>query len=481
MNPYGKPDAEGATPDSGHAHEHDDGHDHGDSHRHDEHGHPHAAEAGRDHPHPAAAGGHEHDAHEDHGDHGAHSDHGGHGDHGHHGHGDHGHGDHGHGDHGAHGDHGHGDHGAHGDHGHERAHEAHGGNGHDHDADGGHAHSGGGVVGFVRNLIAPHSHDAADSVDSALESSAKGIRAVKISLVALLVTAAAQVALVLVTGSVALLADTIHNFSDALTAVPLWIAFVLGRRQANRRYTYGYRRAEDLAGIFIVGMIAFSAVLAGWESIRRLVDPQPISNLGLVMAAGVLGFLGNELVALYRIRVGREIGSAALIADGYHARTDGFTSLAVVIGAIGVGLGFPQADPLIGVLITVAILWILKDAARQVVGRLMDAVDPELVDRIERRAATIAGVEGVSGVRVRWIGHRLEASLHATVDCDVSVSAGHRVAEAVRRDLIGSIRGLDDVLVHVDPCGHDGLDPHADVAVGWPAGTKTALAGPPGT
>ncbi len=333
---------------------------------------------------------------------------------------------------------------------------------HDHGCGHGEVHDGPlGPLGRLRAVLAPHSHDAADAVDSALESSAKGIRAVKISLAALALTAFAQVAIVVVTGSVALLADTIHNFSDALTSVPLWIAFILGRRAANRRYTYGYRRAEDLAGLFIVGMIAFSAVLAGWESVNRLIHPQALQNVGLVMVAGVVGFLGNELVALYRIRVGNEIGSAALIADGYHARTDGFTSLAVVLGAIGVAAGFPQADPLIGLLITIVILWVLKNAASQVAGRLMDAVDPELVDRVEHQARHVAGVQDVSGVRIRWVGHRLEASLHAVVDCDATVAAGHEIAEAVRHDLLHEVRGLDDVLVHVDPCGHDGRDHHA--------------------
>lgn len=346
---------------------------------------------------------------------------------------------------------------------------------HDHD----HEHDHGGRLGRLRALIAPHSHDAADSVDSALESSAKGIRAVKISLAALMITAVAQVAIVLVTGSVALLADTIHNFSDALTSVPLWIAFVLGRRAANRRYTYGYRRAEDLAGLFIVGMIAFSAVLAGWESVNRLVNPQPLTNIGLVIAAGVIGFLGNELVALYRIRVGKEIGSAALVADGYHARTDGFTSLAVVLGALGVLVGFPQADPLVGLVITVVILWVLKGAAGQVFGRLMDAVDPELVDSVEHRAGHVTGVQDVSGVRIRWIGHRLEASLHAVVDCDATVAAGHEIAEAVRHDLLHNIRGLDDVLVHIDPCGHDGRDHHAAAAHHAPDTSPRDLVGEP--
>lgn len=322
----------------------------------------------------------------------------------------------------------------------------------------------GGLIGFLQSLFQPHSHDSADSVDSVLDSSAKGIRAVKISLFVLMATAGAQVVLILVTGSVALMADTIHNFSDALTSVPLWIAFILGRRAANRRYTYGYRRAEDLAGLFVVGMIALSALFVAWESISRLIEPTPITNLGLVMGAGIVGFLGNELVALYRIRVGQEIGSAALVADGYHARADGFTSLAVVAGAIGVMLGFPAADPLVGLLITAAILWILKGAARQVFGRLMDAVEPALVDDIEQRAQRVTGVQGVDGVRVRWIGHRLEASLHATVDCEVSVADGHRIAESIRHDLFHEIKGLDEVLVHVDPCGHDGQDPHASGA-----------------
>jgi cation diffusion facilitator family transporter len=373
----------------------------------------------------------------------------------------------GHDHHGA-SDHAHGpDHG----HGHGSGRHDHHANGADHHGASDHAHGHSdhahgparrGFLGFLRSLAVPHSHDAADSIDSALVTSARGIRAVKISLVILLSTATLQLLLVLVTGSVALLADTIHNFGDGMTSIPLWIAFVLGRRAATRRFTYGYRRAEDLAGIFIVIMITLSALLAGWESINRLLEPRAIENVGLVLAAGVIGFLGNELTALYRIRVGKSIGSAALVADGYHARTDGLTSLAVVAAALGVMAGFPQADPIVGLIITVVILWVLRGAARQVFGRLMDSVDPGLVDQIERHAGEVAGVESVSGVRVRWMGHRLEASLRATVDCEMTVAAGHEVAEAVRHRLLHGIRGLDEVLVHVDPCGHDGRDPHSD-------------------
>ena len=287
------------------------------------------------------------------------------------------------------------------------------------------------------------------------------MRAVKVSLAALMLTAALQLLVVWQTGSTALLADTIHNFSDALTSVPLWIAFVVGRRAANRRYTYGYGRAEDLAGLFIVVMIAFSAVLVGWESVQRLFDPVEISDLWLVGLAGIIGFVGNEAVAIYRIRVGNEIGSQALVADGLHARTDGLTSIAVVVAAIGVAAGFPLADPLIGLVITVVILWILRDVARSVFRRLLDAVDPTLVDEIERVAGSVEGVKEVETVQVRWMGHRLRASTNLVVDCGLTVAQGHDIAEAVRHELFHQVRGLDTVVVHLDPCEHGDSDHHA--------------------
>jgi cation diffusion facilitator family transporter len=319
-----------------------------------------------------------------------------------------------------------------------------------------------GLIGSVRHFLAPHSHDPAAGFDSALESSRKGVFAVKVSLLALMLTAVLQLLIVFQTGSTALLADTIHNFSDALTSVPLWVAFVIGRRAANRRYTYGYGRAEDLAGLFVVAMIALSALLVGWESLQRLFDPAPISDLWLVGLAGVVGFLGNEAVAIYRIRVGRQIGSQALVADGLHARADGLTSIAVVIAAVGVGLGFPLADPIIGLIITLAILWVLRDAARAVFRRLMDAVDPALVSDIERVAGAVDGVLQVEKVRVRWMGHRLIASTDLVVNCQLTVAAGHDIAESVRHTLFHQVGRLDTVIVHLDPCEHEGSDHHAD-------------------
>lgn len=335
--------------------------------------------------------------------------------------------------------------------GHHQAHDHE----HDHQA---------GFKAWVGGLLRPHSHDAADSVDSALESNARGIRAVKISLVALLATAVAQAAIVLLTGSVALFADTVHNFSDALTAVPLWIAFALSRRPPNRRYTYGYGRAEDLAGVFIVAMIALSAVLAGWESVRRLLDPQPLSYPWVVVAAGLVGFAGNEFVALYRIRIGRQIGSAALIADGLHARTDGFTSLAVVLGAAGVMAGFPLADPIVGMVITIAILFVLKGAARDIYRRLMDAVDPALVGLTEITLAETPGVAAVESVRLRWIGHRVHAEAAIAVDPTLSVVQAHGIATEANHRLLHRVPKLARAAVHVSPHGADGDEQHRLVA-----------------
>lgn len=320
---------------------------------------------------------------------------------------------------------------------------------HDHD---GHEHAGG-LLGAVREIFAPHSHDHADSVDDALESSEQGIRAVKISLIALGVTAIFQLVIVFLSGSVALAADTVHNFSDALTAIPLWIAFVLGRRAATKRYTYGLGRVEDLAGLFVLLMISLSAAVAGYQAVRRLIHPVAIDHLGWVAAAGVIGFIGNELVALYRIRVGRQIGSAALVADGLHARTDGFTSLAVVLGAVGVWLGFPLADPLVGLLITVAILMVLRTAARDVFARLLDGVDPHLVETAEQALAAEPGVIGVRHVRMRWIGHRLHADAELDIDPAITLSDAHQLAHHAEHTLTHAVPKLSSALIHAYPAG----------------------------
>lgn len=307
---------------------------------------------------------------------------------------------------------------------------------------------------MIKEIFAPHSHDAADSVDDTLESTAAGIRTVKISLLVLGLTALIQIVIVVMSGSVALAADTIHNFADALTAVPLWIAFALGAKPATRRYTYGFGRVEDLAGSFVVAMITMSAIIAGYEAIARLIHPQQIEHVGWVALAGLVGYIGNEWVALYRIRVGHRIGSAALIADGLHARTDGFTSLAVLCSAGGVALGFPLADPIVGLLITAAILAVLRTAARDVFRRLLDGVDPAMVDAAEQALAARPGVQAVRSVRMRWIGHRLHADAELDVDPALDLAQAHRIAHDAEHELTHTVPKLTTALIHAYPAEH---------------------------
>lgn len=316
-----------------------------------------------------------------------------------------------------------------------------------------------------------HTHGA---VDPSIATSERGMWAVKWSFVGLFVTALLQVVVVALSGSVALLSDTIHNFGDALTAVPLWVAFALTRLGASRRFTFGYGRVEDLAGVIVVLIILFSAVVAGHQAVDRLLNPQPIELLGAVAAAALVGFVGNEAVAIFRIRVGRQIGSAALIADGYHARTDGWTSLAVLVGAIGVWLGYPLADPIVGLLIAGAILVIVWQSGKTVFSRLLDGVDPEVIEEICHSAQHVPGVEDVAEVRARWLGHRLRAEVNVAVDPDLSVAEGHAIAREVNHRLLHELPYLDMAVVHVDPVQeageehhriaahtHDGLPPHA--------------------
>jgi cation diffusion facilitator family transporter len=331
-------------------------------------------------------------------------------------------------------------------------------------AHGPHGRHPGGVPDWLRHAFAHlgHLHAAHERTDTVLETSDRGIWALKVSLAGLGLTALPQLIVVLFSGSVALLADTIHNFGDAATSIPLWIAFSLGKRAATRRFTYGYGRAEDLAGVVIVALILFSAGVAAYESVVKLLDPQPISHLGWV-AAAIIGFVGNEAVAIFRIRVGREIGSAALVADGQHSRVDALTSLAVLVGVTGVALGAPILDPLVGLGITIAILFIAKDAAIEIGLRLMDAVEPEVVDGIEQAAAAVSGVIAVHDVRVRWLGHKLQAEVHIVVDEDLPTRASHRLAEEVRHAIFHAEPRLGAVFVHVDPCGHGGEHAHAEV------------------
>lgn len=316
------------------------------------------------------------------------------------------------------------------------------GHGHDHD---------GGAEGHG------HTHGV---IDPSLSSSERGIWAIKWSFVILAITAALQMIVVFISGSVALAADMIHNVADATTAIPLWIAFVLVRRKPTPTFNYGLGRVEDLAGMAIILIILFSAIVAAWESVDRLMNPEPITQLLWVAIAGVIGFVGNEAVAIFRIKVGREMNSAALIADGYHARTDGLTSLAVVIGAAGVWAGFPLADPIIGLLITIAIFGIVWQSARAVITRSLDGIEPSVTDEIRHAAEHVPGVRGVVDAKARWLGHKLRAEVTIAVDTSLSVADANAIAARLESELQAHIAPLEAVSVQFD---------HSDAVFNLPA------------
>lgn len=322
-----------------------------------------------------------------------------------------------------------------------------------------------------------HGHDHSHGiVDPAIVTSERGLWAVKWSFAALMATAVLQLFVVFLSGSVALLADTIHNFADATTAIPLAVAFLLARRKPSARFTFGYGRVEDLAGVAVVLTILFSAIVAGYESLQRVLHPQDVSYLWAVIAASIVGFVGNEAVAIFRIRVGREIQSAALIADGYHARVDGWTSLAVLFGTLGVWLGYPLADPIVGLIITAAIFAIVIQSGKSIFTRMLDGAEPQVIEQIRQVAAHVPQVKEVSEVRARWLGHRLHAEINIAVNPQMTVAEAHAVATEVRHQLLHRLRYLSLVVIHVDPAdqsgeahhrieghAHDGLPLHSHV------------------
>ena len=322
-----------------------------------------------------------------------------------------------------------------------------GGHEHGHDHGHGHHHSHGDGHGHG------HTHGV---IDASLTTTARGIWAIKWSFAILAVTAALQLVVVFVSGSVALLADTIHNIGDTTTAIPLWVAFALVRRGTSKRFPYGLGRVEDLAGILIVLIILSSALVAGYEAIDRLLHPQPVTALGWLALAGFIGFIGNEAVAVFRIRVGRQMNSAALIADGYHARTDGLTSLAVVLGALGVWLGFPLADPIIGLLITIAIFGIVWQSARAVITRALDGVEPGLIDQIEHAVEHVPEVVRAVEVRARWLGHRLHADVAVAVHETLTVIAANGIVERVSAELHAHLPALRTTNIIIHPSSETG-------------------------
>lgn len=314
-----------------------------------------------------------------------------------------------------------------------------------------------GVLGWIAAILHLPGHGHSHSHGSVLDrgaATAEGIRVVWVALAALLMTSIAQAAIVLVSGSVALLADTVHNIGDMLNSVPLLLAFYLSRRRATRRYTYGYGRAEDVAGIAIVLSILFSAGFILWESIGKLLDPEPLTNLPWVAAAAVIGFLGNEAVALFQISAGKRIGSASLVADGQHARIDGLTSLVVLVAVAGSALGFPIVDPIVGIVIGLAILLIAREATLEVWRRLMDAVDPAITDQVAQYAGEVKGIEAVTRVQARYVGHDLHADVSVKLVDGLSLLDAMTATEQIRSLILRYVPHAAHVSVDVEPSEH---------------------------
>lgn len=324
--------------------------------------------------------------------------------------------------------------------GHSHAHHGHShghGHGHGHSHEHGHEHSHG-IWPFG------HSHDHGP-VDPDLAESREGVRVLLISLTLLGITAIAQAIIVVLTGSVALLADTVHNVGDALTAVPLALAFVLSRRPPSARFAWGLGRTEDLAGLIIVVLIAFSGAFAFYQSVDRLLHPYTPTHLAAGIAAGFVGFVGNELVAGYRIRQGKRMASAALIADGQHARIDGFTSLSVALGLILVAGGFPIADPLIGIAISIVIARITWNTAKQVGVRLLDGIETEHMVEVRGVIEEELPDGALQGLRGRWFGH----VIHLDVQVDTAAIAPSRL-HGLGDELLAALRGAGTRVRAVD-------------------------------
>lgn len=333
----------------------------------------------------------------------------------------------------------------HHDHAHDEAHE----HGHHHD----HHHSRIETIASALHLPGyAHSHGYTElAADPAMRDNELGIRTVKLALVALGITTIVQIVIYIASHSVALLGDTVHNLGDALNSVPLWMAFVLAKRHANKRYTYGYGRAEDVAGLLIVVSIGFSAGYILWESVQKFINPQPIQYPGWIALAGIIGFVGNELVAIMQIRTGRKIGSEAMVADGLHARTDGFTSLAVVVAAIAVWLGFPILDPIIGILIGIAIVFITRDAARAMWYRLMDAVDPNMIERVEQIIGEHDNIKGIQRLQMRWLGHRIYAEMTLALDPNLSIAQSEAITDHISHHLYHALPTLAEATIAAVP------------------------------
>ena len=277
-------------------------------------------------------------------------------------------------------------------------------------------------------------------------------RAVVVSAVVLGAAAAIEFAASASGRSAGVLADALHNAGDVLTTLVLLAAFAVARRPATRRFTSGFGRVEDVATLVIILIIVFTAAAAAFESLGRLLSSEgySISRIGPALLAAAIGVVANLGVSEYKIRVGRRIRSLALEADGIHSRLDALVSAGAFAGLGLAWMGIAIADPLTGLAITIAIVYILAGTVGRLVLRMMDAVDPDLIDQIASAARSVKGVLGVHDVRARWVGRKLVAVMH--IDCapNASLIQAHDIAQAVQQEVELQVPAVH-LDVHMDP------------------------------
>lgn len=258
----------------------------------------------------------------------------------------------------------------------------------------------------------------------------QAVRALAVSGVGLAVTGLVELAIALLSGSVALLGDALHNLSDVSTSVAVFIGFRVSRRAPSERYPYGYERAEDLAGVAIAVVIWASAALAAAESVAKLVHHGHTHYVGWGIAAAAAGIAGNQLVARYKLVVGRRINSATLIADARHSWLDALSSAGAAIGLIGVLAGLPWADGVAGLVVTGFICHVGWEVSVDVAHRLMDGIDPDVLAAAEAAAADVPGVRHAHA-RARWTGRTLRVEVEGWVDAATTVEEADRIGRAV--------------------------------------------------
>lgn len=302
---------------------------------------------------------------------------------------------------------------------------------------------------------AGHSHS------SAHYGNKDAVRAVIVSAVALGLAALAEITASLISGSASVLADGLHNAGDVLTSFILLFTFALVRRPATRRFSSGYGRFEDVATLLIILVIIVTAAVAAAESVSKLINPVTYSGIPLSLGAALVGVIANLGVSEYKLRVGRGIGSESLEADGIHSRVDALVSAGAFVGIGLAGLGLRIADPIAGILITFAIVYVLAGTVKQLFYRMMDAVDPTIVDEITQAASSVNGVLQVHDVRVRWVGRQLVAVMHVAMDPKSTLENAHALAMRVEDAVCHEVPAAR-LEIHMDP----GTTKHKHALVG---------------